>query len=281
MTEQKYLLYVAYGSDELFYQGIIISLLSAIYVCPKQHMPIVVVISQRPELFNDYPVVNIPLTENMFNEWSLNGQYHYRIKNRALAYALSYLNIGEQDKILMLDADAYFVKSFLSLYEKIDNNHTVMFLNEGPITGKHYQEYLEHYYGKSLTLANGEHYQLELQARMWGSLMIGINGGHGYLIEQADQLMKAFEAIAPVRTIEQFALAESLEKETTIVEGKRYIKHYSHRGGKAYARLKIQQFLALHQHKPLAQQLNHYRQLNLKRDFISFLKQKLAIRSSI
>ncbi|BBN81769.1 hypothetical protein PA25_17540 [Pseudoalteromonas sp. A25] len=270
------LLYVAYGDNALYYQGIKTSILSVLHHCKKSVPPEIVVISENPAFFADYPIIHFTITPALKLDWSLNNRYHYRIKNRALAYALDNLNLGANDKLLALDTDTYLTRDINELFDKINVNQSLMFLDEGPLTKKQFTEYRESYQAP-IKLGNEESYHLSHQYHMWGSLMVGITASKRALIDQADQLLIAMHQWAPtIRTVEQFAISQVLSNNGELVEGKKLIQHYSHRGRKHFAQANINSFFANYGHYAFETQLYYYPALRLRRTLMAFLSEKVA-----
>ena len=104
---RKIILYIVYGADQGYYDGAKFSLLTFKYWSKQENIEIVV-LTEKPEEFSGYQVKVISIPNEKKNEWSLDGKYHFRIKNRGLAYAMDELNLKEKDKILFFDADTYF-----------------------------------------------------------------------------------------------------------------------------------------------------------------------------
>ena len=104
----------------------------------------------------------------------MNGAYHFRIKNRGMAYVMDHLDLKGLDKILFFDTDTYFNKSPLELFDLINYNQALFYLNEGLIyERKMFYTYIENLEGKEIEI-DDEVYQLSNSSAMWGSLMIGI-----------------------------------------------------------------------------------------------------------
>lgn len=275
MKNKNFVLYTVYGEDELYYQGTIISILSLLNQHTSSIQFEIIVVSEKPELFEGLPVTHFKITNEYYNQWSLNGKYHYRIKNRALAFVMDELNIQDNDKILTLDTDTYFSKDISYLFNKINKSQSVMYLNEGPIIGHRYQDYTDSYVGECIDTESWKHYKISADAIMWGSLMVGLCGSHREHVEEADRMMLALLKIATVRTVEQFSISQALSRHLTIVEGKKDIKHYSHTSRKSIAKESIVAFFVDYKDKTLEERLASQKKLKLTRTFFEFLQQKI------
>ena len=114
---KKILLYIVYGDDQGYYDGAKYSFLTFMNWI-KVNDPIdIVVLTEKPEEFSQYPITTLPLSTQQKDNWSLNGKYHFRIKNRGLAYVMDHLNLTANDKILFLDTDTA-VKEQPELFKK-------------------------------------------------------------------------------------------------------------------------------------------------------------------
>jgi len=146
------------------------------------------------------------------------------------------LKLEEKDKILFFDSDTYFHKSPLQLFDLIQPDQALFYLNEGLIfKRKRFNVYVKHLEGKKIEIDN-EFYELSRKSALWGSLMIGIMPNMRPSLEWADLLMLKFFELVPSHTIEPFALSESLLRSYSIVEGKKFVSLYSTSRKKEYAR---------------------------------------------
>ena len=105
---RKVILYIVYGADQAYYDGAKFSLLTFKHWSKEENIEIVV-LTEKPEKFSDYPVKVITMNSDQKKEWSINGAYHFRIKNRGMAFVMDKLNLKELDKILFF----WFGKIFL------------------------------------------------------------------------------------------------------------------------------------------------------------------------
>ena len=105
-SPRKILLYIIYGNDQIYYDGAIFSYLTFMHWVSEKDKLETVVLTQKAEKFKNYPLTVIPMSESQKKDWSLNGKYHFRIKNRGLAYVMDKLNLSNQDKVLFFDCKA-------------------------------------------------------------------------------------------------------------------------------------------------------------------------------
>ena len=233
-----------------------------------------VVLTEKPEKFESYPIKTFLMTDNQVNEWSLNGAYHFRIKNRGLAFVMDKLGLKEFDKILFLDVDTYFHKSPLPLFDLILSNQALFYLNEGLIYDrKRFFVYVKHLEGRVIEIDN-EFYEISKKSALWGSLMVGINANMRPSLEWSDKLMLKFFDLVPVHTIEPFALSESLLRKYKIVEGKNYVSLYSTSRKKEYAKNILSTFFEKNKLLRVDEQVFLAQKIKIKRPLFIVFKQR-------
>ena len=234
-----------------------------------------VILTQKPEEFKNLPVKTISISEKQKKDWSLNGKYHFRIKNRGLSYVMNKLKLVNGDKILFFDTDTYFHKTPLPLFDLIQPNQALFYLNEGLIYNRNrFQVYIDHLEGKPIQIDN-DIYELSKDSAMWGSLMVGIMPNMRPSLDWADKLMQEFVSIVPAHTIEPFSLAESLLKKYRITEGKKYVSLYSTSRKKEHATPIIAEFLNKCQSLPIDKQISSAQKVIIKRTAFKVIKQRI------
>jgi heptosyltransferase-3 len=274
-SARKVLLYIVYGEDQTYYDGAIFSFLTFKNWIIDSDPIEVVVLTEKPEKFSDYPVNVIPINSNQKKEWSLNGQYHFRIKNRGLAFVMDKLKLKNSDKILFFDTDTYFHKSPLPLFDLIKSDQALFYLNEGFIYDrKRFFTYVENLEGKEIEI-DGEYYKLSRKSTMWGSLMIGIMANMRPSLDWADKLMLKFFDIVPAHTIEPFSFSETLLRKYKIVEGKNFVSLYSTSRKKEHAKNILANFFLENKTLHIDNQVHLAQNVKIKRSFFKILKQRI------
>ena len=271
---RKVILYIVYGADQGYYDGAKFSLLTFKHWSKEEKIEIVV-LTEKPQEFSNYQVKVISIPNVKKNEWSLNGKYHFRIKNRGLAYVMDELKLEEKDKILFFDADTYFHKSPLPLFDLIQPNQALFYLNEGLIyKRKRFNVYVKHLEGKRIEI-DDDFYELSKKSALWGSLMVGIMPNMRPSLDWADKLMQVFIDTVPAHTIEPFSLAESLLRKYKMTEGKKYVSLYSTSRKKEHAILIIAEFLNKCQALPIDKQISLAQKVIIKRSVFKVIKQRI------
>lgn len=92
----------AYGPDIFYHYGAIFAALRIFAAFQTSgDRPEIWVYTDRRDLFSGYPVRTIELSPARISDWSLDGRYHFRIKNRLLVDAL----LRGCSSLLFLDSD--------------------------------------------------------------------------------------------------------------------------------------------------------------------------------
>lgn len=271
---RKVVLYIVYGEDQTYYDGAIFSIMTFINWINASCKVEIYVLTEKPEKFKDYPINTLLMNSKQKKDWSLDGKYHFRIKNRGLAFVMDVLKLNELDKILFFDTDTYFHKSPMKLFELITPNQSLFYLNEGLIyKRKRFSPYVDSLEGKKIEI-DGELYELSKSSALWGSLMVGIMGNMRSSLEWADKLMLRFFEMVPAHTIEPFALSESLLRKYKIVEGKKFVSLYSTSRKKEYAKKILSNFLLKNKMLSFNDQITLAQKVKVKRPFYIVLKQR-------
>jgi len=272
---RKVLLYIVFGEKKGYYSGAKFSILTFLNWIVHDDPVEIVVLTEYPNEFKSYPIKVFPISKEQKNDWSLNGKYHFRIKNRGMAYVMDQLELTRQDKILFLDTDTYFNKSPLRLFDLIQKNIALFYLNEGLIYNrKRFQIYIDHLENKEIKIDN-DVYKLSRESAMWGSLMVGLMPNMRQSLDWADKLMRVLIDVVPAHTIEPFTLAESLLRKYKIAEGKEYVSLYSTSRKKEHALPIIAKFLNECEDLPIDMQISLAQKVILKRSLYKVIKQRV------
>ena len=271
---RKIVIYIVYGDSQDYYVGAKYSILTFLNWV-KQNDPIeIVVLTERPNEFLGYPVKVFSMTLKQKNDWSINNKYHFRIKNRGLAYIMDKLNLKLQDKVLFFDTDTYFHKSPMPLFSLINQNQALFYINEGLIAKrKRFDIYLKNLTNVKIKIDNSS-YQISNDSSLWGSLMIGVMPNMRPSIDWADKLMLELLKIVPAHTIEEFSLSESLKKKYKLVEGKKFVALYSTSRKKEYANKILTNFFLKNQNLTIERQIFLAQFVKIKRPFWVIFKQR-------
>jgi heptosyltransferase-3 len=272
---RKIVLYIVYGDDEVYYDGAKFSILTFMNWVKNEPIEIVI-LTEKPEKFNDMPATVLVLNEKQIKNWSLDGKYHFRIKNRGLAFVMDSLKLEGMDKILFFDTDTYFNKTPLPLFNLIKSDQALFYLNEGLIYNrKRFNVYVKSLEGVSIDI-QGQTYKLSKKSSLWGSLMVGIVSDMRPSLEWSDLLMLKFYELVNAHTIEPFSLSETLSKNYKLVEGKKYVSLYSTSRKKEYASRVIADFFIENQSKTIDEKIQLAQLVKIKRPISLIFKQRFS-----
>ena len=273
---RKIILYIVYGNDQGYYDGAKFSFLTFMNWYSPDDSIEVVILTEKPKEFIGYPVKVVQMKKQQIKEWSLNGDYHFRIKNRGMAHVMDELKLVDEDKILFFDTDTYFKKSPLPLFELIQKNQALLYLNEGLIyKRKRFDVYKKNLEGKKIEY-DGQIYKLQNSSAMWGSLMVGVMASMRSSFDWADKLMIKFFETVPSHTIEPFSLSEVLLKKYKLVEGKNFVSLYSTSRKKEYARNILSSFFQNNDKLSIEEKIYLAQKTKIKRPIHVILKQRFA-----
>ncbi len=271
---RRVVLYIVYGDDQTYYDGAKFSFLTFMNWTVEKDSIEYVVLTEKPTEFSDYPVTVLSISPEQKKEWSLNGKYHFRIKNKGMSYIIKELGLVDSDKIIFFDTDTYFKNSPLNLFNLINEKQALLYLNEGLIySRRRFNVYIKSLENVPIKIDN-ELYLLSKKSSMWGSLMVGLMPNMLSRLDWADKLMLKFVELVPAHTIEPFSLAESLIRKFSIVEGKKYVSLYSTSRKKDFCRGILKNFFLEYHSYPLNEQIILAQKVKMKRPLFVVLKQR-------
>ena len=90
---RKILLYIIFGEAKDYYDGAKFSLLTFMNWISNEDSVEIVILTENLDEFKSYPVTVFELNEQQRKEWSLDEKYHFRIKNRGMAYIMDQLEL--------------------------------------------------------------------------------------------------------------------------------------------------------------------------------------------
>ena len=265
---------ICYGNQSGYYHGAKYQILRGYHWLKDQH---VCVVTDRPELFDGYPVNVLALDQKQVNVWTLKGQNHFGIKLRGLQMAIASAPTYIKRSIL-LDTDMFWARDPSQIEQLINTDSCALYQDEGHIKDsknasiRRYEEGL----GAQRFVSDVWRYELSDESKMWGSAIIGIDHSNSYLLEKAFDLFKLLSPHVKAHTIEQFALAETLRAhKIKPLAAKHLVDHWSSIGKKNYATPLLAQFFATYGEHNFNAHLNRVNQIQIKRPLSVLLKQKI------
>ncbi|MEZ8825310.1 hypothetical protein AB6E04_13165 [Vibrio amylolyticus] len=261
----KAIVSIVYGDNATYYNGSKFSILSFLSQLPQSQWPKIYILTEQPDLFSDFPCEVIRLTCTQKKEWTCDGRYHFRIKNRGLKFVLE--NAGSEiEKFLFFDADTHFKSTSKTLFEFVGENEALLFYPETNINDAPSNSEYGKLKGKKIPTSIGIDYELQETSIMWNSGVIGVSRTMIPSIEYADELILGMMEIdCQAHTIEQFALSEALVKDYSLNSAREYVYDYSTSGQKAWAKIVLERFFEEHGNKPFEEQVSLAKDLSFKR----------------
>lgn len=233
--------------------------------------------TDKPELFNGYPVRILQLTPTQLKNWSLGGSDHFGIKLKGLKWAIDSSD-NRVTKSVLLDTDMYWTKDPNIVMQKLTNNSIAMYQREGAIAGarnesiKRYEEGL-----KNKTVIYGEKsYELSTDSEMWGSAVIGMKHSNSEVLDEAFDLFCCLSPLVAAHTVEQFALSEVIRiKKMKKFVCKPHVRDWSSTGKKNYATPLLATFFKEHGEQNFETHLRLIPSIRIKRPATVWLNQKI------
>lgn len=269
----NYVTYIVYGDNDGYFTGARFSILTLL--AHNASAAQVLILTDRPSYFSDLPATVLELSAMQKRQWSLDGRYHFRIKNRGLAFVIEALKLDDSDKIVAVDTDGYFTSAISELFEKINPATSTIFRNEGAIREKkRFNVYKEALDGKTFTTPANNIYRLSPNAEMWGTLLWGFQIANKTILDTADDIMLCLLDVVNAHTIEPFALTEAIKADHSLFESKQYIKNYSTSGKKRFALKVLNTFFNEFSNAPIEEQIEASITVNLSRNFFQLVRSR-------
>jgi peptidoglycan/xylan/chitin deacetylase (PgdA/CDA1 family) len=272
---RKIILYIVYGDSKDYYQSAVFSILTAIN--NKDNDTEIAVLTENTCYFDKLNINVFSISKKLKTEWSLSGNYHFRIKNRGIAFLLKKLNIKDNDKVIFFDVDVVHNKGLNKLFSVIDDKSFVFYKNDGQIFHKkRFSEYKNKLNGKEIIVNNNMVYKINKDSCMYGSAVMGFVGKFGYYFDLADDLMLSLRKMIDSHTIEPFSLSEVSSLQLKIKTSSRYIDIYSTSAKKTYVKENLINFFAKYDNCDLKTMLEAANSVKLNRNIFRIITDKLG-----
>jgi hypothetical protein len=265
---------VCYGNQLGYFHGAKYQILRGYHWLKNQH---ICVVTDRPEIFDGYPVNVLALDQKQVDIWSLKGQNHFGIKLLGLQLAIK-SSPSHVNKSILLDTDMFWVRDPSQIDKLINDRSCALYQDEGHIKSsknasiRRYEEGL----GTNRFVSDLWQYELSAGSKMWGSAIIGIDHSNSHLLEKAFDLFKLLSPHVKAHTVEQFALAETLRlHEIKSIAAKHLVDHWSSIGKKNHATPILADFFATYGEHNFSAHLGYVNQIQIKRPISVLLKQKI------
>lgn len=266
---------ICYGDNLGYHHGAKYQILSAYHRWYSRAHSSLTVVTDRPELFESYPVKLRVISEAEWKSWSLQGTQHFGIKLKGLTEAIKE---SECAKTILLDTDMYWMRDPTYIASQVDSKNVVMYQDEGMIYGaknRSIQRFEESLHQIEFQLSDGI-YRLSPDSRMWGSAIIAASREHVLNLEKAYEIFENLDPKVPTHTVEQFALSEALRlKNIRIWPGKKYVNDWSSIGKKNYATPVLKEFFNKYGENNFSIHLEKWKSIRIKRPIKTLINQKI------
>ena len=232
-------------------------------------------VTDRPRLFDNYPVEVLHLDASKKLQWGGGGADHFGIKLKGFAWATS---LVDADAHVLLDTDMYWTSDPIELTAPLRADLVVMYKDEGLVKGSKNRSIRRFEEGLTqLQLPwSGGIYALERDSRMYGSAIIGMSRKNVGLMDHAFELFRVLSPHVEAHTVEQFALSECIRMQgLRISEGKRYTNNWSSTGKKTYATPILAEFFEKEGESEFETHLEKWETIKINRPMLELVKQKI------
>jgi hypothetical protein len=234
--------YVAFGQDEVYALGALFSALRLLHHCPGASIK---VLTDRPHIFDGYPIETMGLTPEWMAEMSFGGRYKFGIKAAGIIELLN-----RSDRLFFMDTDVYPVGDISKCFDQISVSRSIMWRREGRPK-------------KSFQSLNGQGIALDGHIltgneTMWASAVLGIHRGNVSRLLHAYAAVEQMIGIVRAHTSEQFCVGVALSSDGRVISRHRLpLLNYSTKGKKLFARQRIKSFFDANSHLSVSQQIDN------------------------
>ena len=201
----------------------------------------------------------MPIPPRQLSEWSLQGRYWFRIKNRVMHDVLG----RGFERALYIDSDIAFTGNPHVDIARVTPGRAVLFRNEGRANRSpksHYRSLAD--LPKDLFADDG--LALSPTAPLWSSAMMGLHRDMRASVDCADRIIRGLFGKIDIHTLEQFALGVALARNHQVVPSFGSFSIFSTSRRRAFARRKIFEFFQRNRAAPFDVQTAEAKRLRLR-----------------
>lgn len=251
--------YIAFGKDELYARGALFSALRLLHYAPGAGIS---VLTDRPSVFNGYPIEAIELTAKQMTEMSFGDRYKFGIKAAGIIELLQ-----RCERLFVMDTDIYPVGDISRCFDRISSSHSIMYRREG----RPKPEYRS-LQGKGITLGDRV---LTGDETMWASGVLGVHHDNIPALERAYVAIERVIGVVRAHTPEQFCASVALSQDGRTIRRHRLpLRNYTTRGRKLFARQRLAAFFERVNHLPASQQIESAAKYRVWRAPLDLLTQR-------
>lgn len=251
--------YIAFGDDELYARGALFSALRLLHYCPDAK---VTVLTDRPHIFDGYPIGTMELTARRMAEMSFGGRYRFGIKAAGIIDLL-----GACERLFLMDTDMYPIGDISGCFGQISPSHSVMNRCEGRPKAPYRALEGRHFMLGEKMLTGSE--------PMWSSGVLGVHNAALPALSDAYHAIEQLIGVVRAHTPEQFCIGVALARDGCRITPHRLpIRNYTTRGQKLFARRRLEAFFAGYGHLGVGQQIEQASRYRLWRAPMDIWKQR-------
>lgn len=252
--------YIAFGKDELYARGALFSALRLLHYTPGARIS---VLTDRPGVFDGYPIEAIELTAKEMTEMSFGDRYLFGIKAAGIIELLR-----RCDRLFFMDTDIYPVGNVSRCFGKISASHSIMRKCEGTPKAAAYQAIAD----KGFLLGDQ---RLSGREPMWNSGVVGVHNSNLPALAEAYQAIEQMIGVVRAHTSEQFCIGVALSQHGRSISGHWLpLRNYNTRGRKLFARQRIEAFFERANHLTVSQQIESAARYRVWRAPLDLLMQR-------
>jgi hypothetical protein len=241
-TDADHFGYVAFGEDELYARGALFSALRLLHYCPSASIK---VLTDRPHIFDGYPIETINLTPRRMAETSFGGRYKFGIKAAGIIELLK-----RCDRLFFMDTDIYPVGDISKCFGQISASRSIMWRREGRP-----RKPFRSLDGQGIALGGRI---LTGNETMWASAILGIHRDNISRLVDAYATVEQMIDIVRAHTPEQFCVGVALSSDGRKIGRHRLpLYNYTTKGKKLFARQRITSFFDANGHLSISQQIDN------------------------
>ncbi|TGP57251.1 hypothetical protein EN873_03955 [bacterium M00.F.Ca.ET.230.01.1.1] len=231
--------YIAYGDNEVYHLGALLSALKLLHNCPGAK---IIVATDRPELFRPYAIETLAITADQKELMSFGWRYHFGIKAAFLIEILK-----RADRLIFMDSDHYPYLDPSRGFRQISPTRSFMRKCEGehrlyPVLS-----------GKGVKIGG---YTLTGHEPMWQSGILGIHRANASALTEAYSAMLAVRELTNTDAPEQFCIGVALSRNGLSLSRHHLpVADYNTRGKKAFASPRVLQFFKMYGNAPIPEQI--------------------------
>ncbi|TPM99448.1 hypothetical protein [Mesorhizobium sp. B2-1-3A] len=252
--------YIAFGKDELYARGALFSALRLLHYTPGAKIS---VLTDRPSVFDGYPIEAIELTAKEMTEMSFGDRYLFGIKAAGIIKLLR-----RCDRLFFMDTDIYPVGNVSRCFGKISASHSIMRKCEGTPKAAAYQAIAD----KGFLLGDQ---RLSGREPMWNSGVVGVHNSNLPALADAYQAIEQMIGVVRAHTSEQFCIGVALSQHGRSISGHWLpLRNYNTRGRKLFARQRIEAFFERANRLTVSQQIESAAKYRVWRAPLDLLMQR-------